>query len=69
MSSDELFEEDDQSRGEFDGAHMGYPGMMRGQGMGLGMMDPGSMPGGMMPPARQPDTWAGWRSGGSSEQR
>lgn len=29
-----------QSRGEFDGAHMGYPKMMRGQGMGPGMMDP-----------------------------
>jgi hypothetical protein len=27
--------------------------MMRGQGMGPGMMDPGSMPGGMMPPAGQ----------------
>jgi hypothetical protein len=46
-----------QSRGEFDSAHMGYGSMIRSQGMGPGMMGPmgpGSMPGGMMPPAEQP---------------
>ncbi len=48
-----------QSRGEFDTAHMGYPGMMHapGTGMGPGTMGPGmtgpgmgSMPHGMTPP-------------------
>lgn len=43
-----------QSRGELDTVHMGYPGMMRapGAGMGPGMMGPGegSMPHGMTPP-------------------
>lgn len=43
-----------QSRGEFDTVHMGYPGMMRGPGSGMGpeMMGPGmgSMPRSTTPP-------------------